>query len=110
MSCFNSSENERLSSCLWRLWFGFDDGLLGFLCRGRGCLSQLRLDVGVLRLTRDTCLCLDLVQALFLELQLQSCTLFPLLLLPLMSALHRSGLVLLRILLKTEKIEKEKQW
>lgn len=89
-----------LCSCLWCLWFSFDNRLLRLLWLHWGWFYWLGLDVDVLRLARGTCLCLALLQALFLDLQLQPRTLFPLLLLPLMSALYLSGLVLLRLLLK----------
>lgn len=92
-----------MSSCLRCLWFGFNNGLRRLLCLHRRCFFWRRLDVGVLCLACGTWLCLARVQALFLSLQQQSCTLFPLLLLPLMSALRLSGLVLLRLFLKTGK-------
>ena len=96
-------KSEPSVSCLRSLWFSFDNRLLRLLCLGWGCFSRRGLDVGVLCLVRGTCLCLALVQDLFLDLQLQPCTLFPLLLLPLMSALHRSRIVPLRVALKIRK-------
>lgn len=97
-------EREQLCSCLRRLWFSFDNGLLRLLCLGWRCFCRQGLDVDVFCLACGTChLCLALVQALFLDLELQPCALFPLLLLPLMSALHLSGLALLRLLLKIRK-------
>jgi len=98
-----AQRTQTVRSCLWRLWFSFDDGPLRFLCLGRRRFTQLGLDVGVVRLARYTCLRLARVQVLFLNLQLQPRTLFPLLLLPLMSALHLSGLILLRLLHKVRK-------
>lgn len=91
-------ETKQSCSCLRRLWLCFDNGLLRVLRLGWGCFYRLGLDVDVLCLARGTCLCLAVVQAQFLDLQLQPRTLFPLLLLPLMSALHLSSLVLLRLL------------
>lgn len=99
-----TTERKQSCSCLWRLWFSFDDGPLRLLCPHWECFYWLGLDVDVLCLACGTCLFLALVQAPFLDLQLQPCTLFPLFFLSLMSALHLSGLILLRLLLKkTEK-------
>lgn len=101
--------SEQASSCLRRLWFSFDNGLRRLLCLGRRCFFWRGLDVGVLCLVRGTWLCLARVQALFLGLQQQSCTLFPLLLLPLMSALRLNGFALLRLFLKMRKYKEGNQ-
>ena len=103
-------------TCLQCLCLSFDNSLLGPLCLGQGRFCWLELDLG---LCLCLCLCLCLVggnflglvqvQPLFLDLYLQPGTLFPLLLLPLIPALHLRHLVFLRLLLKKKVAEKTGQ-
>ena len=90
-------------TCLQCLCLSFDNSLLRPLCLSQGWFCWLELDLGLcLRhcLVCGTFLGLVQVQPLFLDLYLQPGTLFPLLLLPLIPALHLRHLVFLRLLLK----------
>lgn len=95
-------EEGRSYSRFRRLWFSFDNGLLRLLRLCWGRFYRLGLDVDFLSGACGHGLRLALVSAhsLLLDLRLQPRTLFPLLLLPLMPALHLSGLALLGLLLK----------
>ena len=100
-------------TCLQCLGLSFDNGLLRPLClsQGRFCWLELELDLGLglglrLCLLGGTFLGLVQVQPLFLDLYLKPGTLFPLLLLPLIPALHLRHLVFLCLLLKKSKQKK----